>query len=67
MRCVNVCAFGAGITGLMDDSYYTMIIRSCFFLLFVPGELVDKVSQLISTLVPVQADWLATLTSCAVQ
>lgn len=31
------------------------------------GELVDEVSQVISELVPVLADWLASFSSCVVQ
>lgn len=31
------------------------------------GELADEGSQVISELVPVQADWLSSFSSCAVQ
>ncbi len=34
---------------------------------FFPGELADEASQVISELVPVRADWLASFSSCAVQ
>lgn len=40
----------------------------CFYVVvFSPGDFVDEVSQVISELVPVRADWLVSFTSCAVQ
>lgn len=44
-----------------------IISLSVVVCVFFPGDLVDKVSQVISELVPVRADWRACFSSCAVQ
>lgn len=39
----------------------------CLSLLCAAGEVADEVSQVISELVPVRADWIVSFSSCAVQ